>query len=1086
MEIQKLKIFNPNDKPFGPLSNMFPMEDFKINNVKYRNLNNYIYSFLGCDSFSRNRLANMSNQGEVYTTAMEINNKCYLNTTLEAYQKAYDVYFNKEDEMIKLISTGNKNILFDVPDKVLGYANGEGENLIGKMLEDIRKSKYYKFKEDKEKELEQIKKFIFYKYFMVVFYLEKLINSKRFIDDPETSSKNLDEYINLNIDEIVDKIGFNNLAGQYMSFETFDKNNMISGLENSEKFRFFIKHSKDIANYIRKQYLKMVKQNILEDEMYKIDLLYIYLLKKNLLISSVISQKEALKLIRKYYDTQNFSKLADKLMDDFKNGTLDPEIAQEFIQKLNIPSEEEIKAVEDQKFEENPDQKLLYFSNVNIDDFIKTLLKDENPDENQVRFYDKGFLSPYQYTRMLKIDDNFFPTVYHYVLVRLVIIADIWSIEKLDISTDEYKNFINRAHTFIMQNIGLNPFLVENYNFNFRDLDDQLDKILKDYFSMNVYKRLEISLIQKFRNLRLRQLLVNTGDDDIIYTDYKDEILGGRLNELGKSLMRLRDRYMAEGMMKADIEFKDIKLIEIVDGNKKFENWVNKRLNDIITSIRSSMFYLGSLESNIKFNTNLLSPELTEYIIVNLYRACEELLLKTTNISDIPVEIYRKCYNSLKEYGIGPRSIVMIWIYLSSLINGVKSFITPQNKKYKNLNEVMDAIYLIPLMEMKEMNCNNPLPKTENNSRFKNCVIFAINYIIKCMRGFINNYSKMKLPAITKTDLLYAFRIIYPSVNLTEIPIVDEYSGMDLQLNVSNKEFFIEFFPFLEGYTIEEQNKFIVLINWFMNYLILETKKGLEIKKTIIARVMMFRNYSLQMDNLYVPKFQTLDKVIDENKVINITEFIRKSDIAEDKDITITEYELLKSEEEKLKEEEEELWRPYEPEWVYDDGEGVEDVGFEREVIREKRNDEYDELIQLIDTSEEIDEDDILKELRETTKKENEKQFITSMISVNDENLIIPILNHLISLNRIDLINRILNDNKIAERLFIKNSIIKDFGTFRKNMRIILSLNNNDEYTGNRYVNIQDTVNDIITKIDKLTPDKDKKLDYLGMVITKN
>jgi hypothetical protein len=228
-------------------------------------------------------------------------------------------------------------------------------------------------------------------------------------------------------------------------------------------------------------------------------------------------------------------------------------------------------------------------------------------------------------------------------------------------------------------------------------------------------------------------------------------------------------------------------------------------------------------------------------IIVNLYRACEGLLLKTTGITDIPVEIYRKCYKSLKEYGIGPRSIVMIWIYLSSLINGVKSFISPDNKKYKNLNEVMEAIYMIPLMEMKEMNCDNPLPKNESNSRFKNCVLYSINYIIKCMRGFINNFSKMKLPMISKIDLLYAFRIIYPSVNLTEIPKLDEYSGMDLQLSASNKEYYLDFFTFLEGYSIEEQNKFIINVNWFLNYLIQETKKGLEIKKTITVFVLSSR-----------------------------------------------------------------------------------------------------------------------------------------------------------------------------------------------------------------------------------------------------
>ena len=95
---KKIYIFNPNDKPFGPLSNLFKFtDDFLVNNEKFNNILNYVYNFCGCTALDRKILARMKNGYEIHESAIKMNRNCYTEYTLNAIEKAYNQLFNNSN-----------------------------------------------------------------------------------------------------------------------------------------------------------------------------------------------------------------------------------------------------------------------------------------------------------------------------------------------------------------------------------------------------------------------------------------------------------------------------------------------------------------------------------------------------------------------------------------------------------------------------------------------------------------------------------------------------------------------------------------------------------------------------------------------------------------------------------------------------------------------------------------------------------------------------------------------------------------------------------------------------------------------------
>ena len=118
---KKIFIFNPNDKPFGPLSNLYKFtDDFVVNEQKFRNILNYVYNFCGCTALDRQILAKMTNQFEIHETALKMNRDCYTTFTLNALETGYTHLFKNSELRKRLLNTGNRNLIYLSRDPIEG------------------------------------------------------------------------------------------------------------------------------------------------------------------------------------------------------------------------------------------------------------------------------------------------------------------------------------------------------------------------------------------------------------------------------------------------------------------------------------------------------------------------------------------------------------------------------------------------------------------------------------------------------------------------------------------------------------------------------------------------------------------------------------------------------------------------------------------------------------------------------------------------------------------------------------------------------------------------------------------------------
>ncbi len=191
-----IRIFNPHEKPFGPLSNNFNFP-FELDGRSWKTPTNYIYANMFWE-YGRKNLIGNSKVRDVYNIFInEITSQREV-TIRKALKNAFTVLFNtNEDAKNALLATEDKKLILEGNGSMLGLGpRGDGMNIYGIQLEEFRTHLAYKEKTKLEqKEIEEFED----KIYTIYRVYETLNNHMK-------EGNDIDEYIDKDYDTIVNTL----------------------------------------------------------------------------------------------------------------------------------------------------------------------------------------------------------------------------------------------------------------------------------------------------------------------------------------------------------------------------------------------------------------------------------------------------------------------------------------------------------------------------------------------------------------------------------------------------------------------------------------------------------------------------------------------------------------------------------------------------------------------------------------------------------------------------------------------------------------------------------------------------------------
>ena len=792
---KKIYIFNPNDKPFGPLSNLFKFtDDFLVNNEKFNNILNYVYNFCGCTALDRKILARMKNGYEIHESAIKMNRNCYTEYTLNAIEKAYNQLFNNSNLRRKLLETGNKELFYTSINPIEGLGqNGNGLNRVGKILMKLR-SQYQREEELKKSSEDSDKNKDYWKYITYKFLYELIIKG----------NNDLKEFENKTVEEIIDIVGKPTILESAISFDVFLE---LFKFNDPEEIIQIKLHPNKIAQILRKKYIEEYKNKLLYN--HALELTEMYIKNKKMFQGQIVNEQDALKLIK--FQPSKYNELIERILNLYLEDKLNPNLIREFNEKFKIPSADNIFEIKNFVLEEGRDMEV---EEIILNDGIEEILKADEEEndwelvlENEVSgniYFGPGgrpeynFLNP-QSVHLISIEGLHYPSVFHYKVAVSVSLARLYTDEKIDLPENVYLKYINLGHEVLLKNPNLNPLDLNSYELDFDTLEKMNNTIQEEMFYREIRLRLEKAYQIKFNEPELRQLLVNTGNSILIYSDPNDHILGAaytpetleqvkneeRTNLSGKILMEIRNKFIAEGMVITDIIDKGIRLDDLLGNNKEFMDWVYMRIDDMIDTVKLTINYLRNHE-NIS-QSFLLKPELIQFIINTIYANCKEILISYEKLSNTPMNVYKYISKRLKEYGIGPTGITLIWYYIYSLITQAI-----EHLGQGDADKAIEVLKNIPNIQKDSLKCEGFY-----ENQVQNCTLVVIKKILDKMRVYIQK--KYKTYKINENDINYVINLL---VNLPKLPESNDREIYSIDISIKS-----------EPYTSEQKLKIESLIS---------------------------------------------------------------------------------------------------------------------------------------------------------------------------------------------------------------------------------------------------------------------------------
>ena len=657
-----IEIFNPKDKPFGWLSNNYSYL-MRIDGIEWKTVTNYIYAKLFKNKGDQNliRNSNISNVEELTYKLIEENK---VNLDKLSYETAYLELFKQQSELAELLmNTNNVPLIYKSQNLIFGMNDkGEGKNLLGIILMQIRKKL---LQENRRKQYEQSQEL-----FKIALY-EIELAYRGLLELIRNDKSTLEEYIDLNPTEIINRIGREKLKKMNADAETLYK--MYQ--KNISDFSYLepILYGNDInilAKMIRKIELEKMRDRLKNSRK---DIAF------NIYVNNILSEKYPNLSISDYelakkqeFRNLTFDKLQDlknrvyKLYEDRQLSSSLKDLIKSQINELNIPSDTEIEKAKsfsinynkplveqkekflfeskkeiskESKKEEN--EKLISRILKDMEKFKETLNKksdvlqdilpppvniypEENMSSKQITGINQyNLLSPICNLFYIKIGEKIFPTVLHYVIFKRLISLVKKSIDNI------YNEYIRNGDQFVDINVLSNTF---------RAVENQ-------YYDTKIQENARISMNKKFENRLLQDLLLSTGNLNILYGD-KHNILGVGMNKkgenfVGKYLDELRNKILEQRKDETIQKITENDITDILENDGILKTWVLMRVNDMCNII--DICYKGLYGVSNIFESK--DVNFVRNILDKVYNPCVYLYSMTSEVTATIPEYFKNTVN---------------------------------------------------------------------------------------------------------------------------------------------------------------------------------------------------------------------------------------------------------------------------------------------------------------------------------------------------------------------------------------------------------------------------------------------------------
>lgn len=758
-----IDIWNPKELPFGALSNN-TVYIMNIEEQTYKTVSNFIYSNLMKNTEYFEVLKNMNTQ-DIYEYFNKYDKEMFENIIIKSVYEGMKEKFNNEAMEDILISTENYPIIYVNEDNILGIGSrGEGKNIIGKCLSELRTSLKNKVISKEEK---------MYEAYLALTILDNLMLQEK--NDLRTftglnQKEIIEKYILLKASEIAKKqnIDLSSMSSEQI-IEKY-KNSIIKLPPKDILERLKVSFDSPEIDIKYKMFSNLQILQLLESSLTNPRLLILYIKRKyirDLRISQLNKIKDSIFNI--YVDDILETKYPTLAKNDYEKAK-----QKEFninVLELNVIKEQIYECYKLKLLNENVLNKI----KKSVDTYVipeKTVETIEGMDilymvnefkkgEENIAIEFEAFstyeetpyfvLSPFAYTGMLKINGLYYPSIMHYVIANL-----FYNLPEM--------GDMSKAHNYLLYNIDGD----KEDRLNYEDYENLFYKYENEKYQkfINLRKKLAtISLNKKFEDIGLQELLLATGNNNLVWKDNNDDILGlgptGKgENFVGKYLIELRNKFRANEKLIETIPLKDINIIMTNDLFMK--SWCEMRLNDICKIIKEVREYIikkysieliqskektlkkpipikPEVEINKKFITDVLNK---------IYFPCNDIIENYENKTTPPdyfLSLVKNCFG-FKTVSSEPEIVSLVWDRIISMIYFISQYIP----KLKNIKQVLAKI---EVMVSSKTAC---VKIVDNN--FENCIISALVNIIKKLNDFSKTMGYTS--NVTKIDIETAINII--------------------------------------------------------------------------------------------------------------------------------------------------------------------------------------------------------------------------------------------------------------------------------------------------------------------------------------
>jgi predicted NAD-dependent protein-ADP-ribosyltransferase YbiA (DUF1768 family) len=689
-----LLIFNPKERPYGPLSNNY-LDEITVDKVKYKSASSYIYSQLGCNSLYK-RIIAQDKLKKVRDTAIVLYNKCFNNLSYFALEKACKTKYSDPDLQRELLATGDSFLVFEDSDPYLGNASGKGQNQYGKILMKVRgEIRARENRLEKERILELEKESI-YKIYVAYEYLSKLIRKVK-SELSEYSGKSAIDIVNeVGIDKIskeiplgpkdeIYKLYTNNKLPEMIQTEYFSPGSLVTKLRTI----YLPSFNKVLTRVVKEQVFDAYTTDLLSRNFPNV---------KNI---SLAKKQQFDKL-----SSKELKGLVDEVFDLYQKG------------KISVPETEESVRLK------------------NVKKNVKFAFKQSD----NVLVFDSGnpVFSPISQYKLFPVDGLLYPTVFHVMITSWIASLSII-------------NSIKTAYSFTLVNKEQPVNNIQDF-YSWNQVYDIFNQINNDNYYYVLTEACKKALYIKFRNPNLQELLVSTGDSRLVYEDRRDDILGigkdrrGR-NFVGVELEKMREQFKLDGV-KGSIEKVKIETMFKVLEDNDLSNWIDMRIQDICRVIKVFAKYVSEKSNDIV----KIDKDMCSFVINKIYKSCNLEVELDEPIPDSLLEkIKIQFLKTDKKVEFNQNCVGVIATYISSLISNLKELADDRSVSvFEQLKQTQDYFTNNP------QECEGPY--TEDDEQINNFILTGIQFLLDNFRIYFlgkKDYKVDTIDLITCFNIIY-------------------------------------------------------------------------------------------------------------------------------------------------------------------------------------------------------------------------------------------------------------------------------------------------------------------------------------------